>query len=110
MPAVEYYNNLRLGSEAVWERFVAIEINDWLQTALNWIQNGLNKIIFYFFTCHYLSFFSASPSTFHIVHYENVKNNLSGELQTILEFFQLEPNSQRLNFEKIEETWLARIM
>ena len=40
--AGEYYN-LRLGS--VWEKFVEIEINDWLQTALNWILNGKIVVI-----------------------------------------------------------------
>jgi len=61
-----------------WDKFVEIEIKDWLLMAVNWIQTG-------------------SPDTLHVLHYENVKSDLRGEIKNLLLFLGIIPDDKRIN-------------
>jgi len=63
---------------SVWEKFVEIEVNDWLDMALNWTS-------------------VASPHSLLVVHYENVQKDIRSEIRKITSFLGMTEDTERLN-------------
>ena len=72
-----------------------IEVNDWLDMALNWTSVGKNCISTLVF--HNSPQFLASPHSLLVVHYENVQKDIRSEIRKITSFLGMTEDTERLN-------------